>query len=39
VSLTTGRLRVCVGSVKGFNRVQWQGFRVTAQVNLGLTDV
>jgi hypothetical protein len=39
VSLTTGRLRVCVGLVKGFNKVQWRGFRVTAQVDLGLTGV
>jgi hypothetical protein len=30
---------MCAGSVKGFNRVQGRGFRVTAQVDLGLTNV
>jgi hypothetical protein len=37
VSLTKGRLRVCVGLVKGFIRVHWRGFRVMTQVDLGLT--
>jgi hypothetical protein len=39
VSLTKGPLRVCVGLVKGFIRVHWQGFRVMTQVDLGLTGV
>jgi hypothetical protein len=33
--LTTGVCRLG----HGFNRVQWRGFRVTAQVDLGLTGV
>jgi hypothetical protein len=37
VPLPKGRLRVCVGLVKGFNRVRWRGFRVMTQVDLGLT--
>jgi hypothetical protein len=39
VSLTKGPLRVCVDLVKGFIRVHWRGFRVMAQVDLGLTGV
>jgi hypothetical protein len=36
VSLAKGPLRVCVGLVKGFMRVHWQGFRGD---DLGLTGV
>jgi hypothetical protein len=39
VSLTKGGPQVCVDLVKGFNRVDWRGFRGDDQVDLGLTIV